>query len=189
MSLSLASRATEQSVYYLIGGGISGHGTVTATGGSGVTLPEPGPYGINKVTVSAAAAATTNTLTISGVGAGGCSVIGIDPWLSHPDPPTTWPTWKRSSPPPRSPATCSSSRPCPPPPATSNRSLYEPQYAAALQSYCAGAGIPYLDLYNRWGGCSNQAALSALGYYADTVHPSNIGAPDIAQAVALVLAA
>ena len=62
------------------------------------------------------------------------------------------------------------------------------QYANGFSATCSTAGIGYLNLQKLWGGAaSTEQAIydagNAAGNYADTIHPSDSGAADIAAAV------
>lgn len=66
----------------------------------------------------------------------------------------------------------------------------EAAYAQALPAFCAQNGYGFIDLFNRWGGQNGYAKLQPLGFYFDTVHPSQfIGYPDVARATVNALLA
>jgi lysophospholipase L1-like esterase len=57
-------------------------------------------------------------------------------------------------------------------------------YANALPAFCATNGYGYIPLQESWGGASAYAKLNPLGYYNDTVHPSDTGYADYADFIA-----
>lgn len=56
-------------------------------------------------------------------------------------------------------------------------------YAAAAIAFCRGAGIPYVDTYDAWGGAANFNTILATGYISgdNTIHPSVQGDYDIGR--------
>jgi lysophospholipase L1-like esterase len=60
-------------------------------------------------------------------------------------------------------------------------------YAAALPAFCATHGYGYIPLQESWGSAAAYALLNPLGYYFDTVHPTDTGYADYADFIAISL--